>query len=612
MILVSGSGITKSFGDFLLLKAADFEIKNGGRVGLVGRNGAGKTSLAKIIFGELPAEAGQITWFTPVTMGYLRQSSEQTRVGIRLCNRAAEELNFDGCRTDQEEFLKLCRELGLKKVVAEKAGSTTELSGGEKTKLALAEVLAARPNFLLLDEPTNHLDLFGVEWLIQRLTAYEGTAVIISHDRYFLDRTVTDIWELEDGKLQHYPGNYTDYRRKKRQDYEARLAQYYIEKKRLEKIEREVARLKQWSAKAHREAGKSGEVRIGTKEFYRTKAKKMDRRVKSQIKKLNRLKKQGTAKPKAEKQVDFAFREAEKHSRRILEVRDLQKGFHGRILFTETTFSIKRGDKVGLFGPNGCGKTTLFRILRGDLSPDHGEIWLSPSVKIGYLSQDVHDFATSKNAWEFLGLAPRFFNEEAKQILLNMGFTYDSLYRPVSVLSTGEKTRLKIARLILDHCELLFMDEPTNHLDLFQREQLEEALAVFNGTLLLVSHDRYMLERLCPRLLVFVERDGVSTVQMVEGGFAAAQELLQARTLEGKQRTDPSVSSVEGLSRKELEEELILIENRISILWGELGLLAPGTPEYGEADAEFQKLVARKQKIKKELPPVGVNTLGTD
>ena len=206
----------------------------------------------------------------------------------------------------------------------------------------------------------------------------------------------------------------------------------------------------------------------------------------------------------------------------------------------------------------------------------------------------------------------RFFNEEAKQIFLNMGFTYDSLYRPVSVLSTGEKTRLKIARLILDHCELLFMDEPTNHLDLFQREQLEEALAVFNGTLLLVSHDRYMLERLCPRLLVFVERDGVSTVQMVEGGFAAAQELLQARTLEGKQRTDPSVSSVEGLSRKELEEELILIENRISILWGELGLLAPGTPEYGEADAEFQKLVARKQKIKKELPPVGVNTLGTD
>ena len=150
--------------------------------------------------------------------------------------------------------------------------------------MALAEVLAARPNFLLLDEPTNHLNLFGVEWLIQRLTAYEGTAVIISHDRYFLDRTVTDIWELEDGKLQHYPGNYTDYRRKKRQDYEARLAQYYIEKKRLEKIEREVARLKQWSAKSHREAGKYGEVRIWTKEIYRTKAKKKDRRVKSQIK----------------------------------------------------------------------------------------------------------------------------------------------------------------------------------------------------------------------------------------------------------------------------------------------------------------------------------------
>ncbi|HEY8344611.1 MAG TPA: ABC-F family ATP-binding cassette domain-containing protein, partial [Bacillota bacterium] len=539
--------------------------------------------------------------FAPVTMGYLRQSSEQTRAGIRLCNQAAEEFNFDGVRTDQEEFLKLCREFGLRKLSAEEAGPAAELSGGEKTKLALAEVLAAHPDFLLLDEPTNHLDLFGVEWLIQRLTAYEGTVVIISHDRYFLDRTVTNIWELEEGKLRHYPGNYTDYRRKKRQDYEGRLAQYYIEKKRQEKIEREIARLKQWSAKAHREAGKSGGVRIGNKEFYRTKAKKMDNRVKSQIKKLNRLKEHGTPKPKAEKQVDFAFTEAGKHSRRILEVRDLQKGFHGRILFTETTFFIKRGDKVGLFGPNGCGKTTLFRILRGDLSPDHGEIWLSPSVKTGYLSQDVHDFATSKNVWEFLGLAPRFFNEEAKQILLNMGFTYDSLYRPVSVLSTGEKTRLKIARLILEHCELLFMDEPTNHLDLFQREQLEEALAAFDGTLLMASHDRYMLERICHRLLVFVEQDGVSTVRMVEGGFGAAQELLHGRTLENEWKTKPPASSAEGLSRKELEEELILMENRMSALLGELSLLVPGTPEYGEADAEFQKLIARKQEMKKEL-----------
>lgn len=601
MILVSGSGITKSFGNFLLLNAADFEIKNGGRVGLVGRNGAGKTSLAKIIFGELPADAGQITWFAPVTMGYLRQSSEQTRAGIRLFNQAAEEFNFDQVRTDQEEFLKLRKELGLKEVKAAKAGPAADLSGGEKTKLALAKVLAAHPNFLLLDEPTNHLDLFGVEWLIQRLTAYEGTAVIISHDRYFLDRTVTDIWELEEGKLRHYPGNYTDYRRKKRQDYEARLEQYYTEKKRQEKIEREINRLKHWSAKAHREAGKSGDIRIGIKEFYRTKAKKMDTRVKSQIKKLNRMKEHGTPKPKAEKEVDFVFTETGKHGRRILEVRDLKKGFNDRILFTETTFSIKRGDKVGLFGPNGCGKTTLFRILHGDLSPDHGKIWLSPSVKTGYLSQDVHDFATSKNAWEFLGLAPRFFNEEAKQILLNMGFTYDSLYRPVSVLSTGEKTRLKIARLILDHCELLFMDEPTNHLDLFQREQLDEALATFNGTLLMASHDRYMLERLCRRLLIFVEKDGVSTVQMVEGGFADGQELIQARTIANEWKTESPVSLVGGLSRKKLEEELILLENRMSVLLGELSLLAPGTPEYGEADAEFQKLITRKQEIKKDL-----------
>src|SRR5690554_2568727 len=527
MLLVSGRGIKKSFGEHTVLTDLDFEIKVGARIGLVGRNGAGKTTLANILFRELPADAGQLTWFAKVTMGYLRQSSEANRAGVCLIDPESAQFYADISVRDTKDFLKLSKELGLTGVQEWEDGRFQSLSGGEQTKLALAKVLAARPELLLLDEPTNHLDLFGVEWLIARLREYEGTVVIISHDRYFLDQTVIEVIELEEGKSRSYLGNYTDYRNEKNRQYQAQLQRYYEEKKKQEKIEAEIAQVKIWSAKAHREAGKSGDVRIGIKEFYRTKAKKMDTRIKSRVKKLERMKEEGTPKPKAERDVDFFFTEETKHGRRILEVRDLTKSFGERVLFTDTTFTLKRGDKVGLFGLNGCGKTTLLQILLNQIPADHGTIWLSPSIKAGYLSQDVLDFETSKTTWELLGLEPRFFNEEAKKLLIDMGFTYESLYRPVSVLSTGEKTRLKIARLILDRCDLLFMDEPTNHLDLFQREQLEEALSTFPGTLIIVSHDRYMMEALCNRLLVFVEMNGAPKVQMVEG-FGDYQRLLRS------------------------------------------------------------------------------------
>ncbi|XEC94309.1 ribosomal protection-like ABC-F family protein [Paenibacillus tarimensis] len=574
MTLISCRHIKKSFGDLAVLKNINLDIQNGERIGLVGRNGAGKSTLAELLFGRLPPDEGILNYYRKeLKTGYMMQS---TSYSVNTFNSMMDVAQNNDAMAP---FLELTGYLGLEKVRNWEMERFNSLSGGEKTKLALAHIWALGPNLLILDEPTNHLDFQGVEWLVGELEQYTGTALIISHDRYFLDRTVKRIVELEDGEIRDYAGNYSFYREEKARRHQSQLHQYQIEQKYKAKIEAEIARLEQWSSKAHREAGKVGkmaEMRAGVKEFYRTKAKKMDRQIKSRIKRLKKIEFEGTEKPKEELKAAFDFKTPEKRGRRILEAKSIGKSFGSKSLFRDNSFTILRGEKIGLLGPNGCGKTTLIRMILGEESVDQGELWLSPSAKAAYLTQDVGDLDSRKSVLDFIQSRNM---TAARTLLANMGFDANMLMKPVGQLSLGERTRIKIANLIMQDNDLLILDEPTNHLDLHSREQLEETLSDYEGTIVLVSHDRYMLERLCDKMLIFDN----GTIQLKQSGFSEA-----TGEVNGKQKEGIRESGTNGNDETEMK---MIVEHRISFLLGELAKYTPADLEYGQLDREYNELV---------------------
>lgn len=573
MSLLRCTNITKSFGDLDVLKGISIEISPGEKIGLVGNNGEGKTTLANIIFGDLEADGGSIIRYNPkMRVGYLRQATSYT---INTFNEL-----FVRQETP-EEFLEVTSQMGLQRVTRWDEARFGALSGGEKTKLALAHVWTSRPDLLILDEPTNHMDFHGVEWLVEEINKFPGAALIISHDRWFLDQVVKRIYELEMGKAREYIGNYSDYREEKQRQFKSQMHHYLDEQKEQRQIEQEINRLKQWSAKAHREAGKVGkaaDMRMGVKEYGRKKAKKRDQQIKSRIKMLEKMRSEGTARPREENKPEFEFDPAGKRGKRVIEAIGLTKAYNSKLLFSDSNFFIQRGEKIGLIGPNGCGKTTLIRIFLGQEEQDSGQLWLSPSLAPGYLSQDVLDMDTSKNALEVLGVVHKDDLTKARTMLASMGFDAAMATKPVGKLSLGERTRVKLAAMIMKENDLLILDEPTNHLDLHSRERLEDTLLDYNGTLLIVSHDRYLLERVCDKLLVFQDQ----TIKKLECGFG---EYRDAKT---DKKTAIKQSS---------KEEKLVIETRMAWLISELGKYTPQDPEYLALDQEFLELAQKKREL---------------
>ena len=577
MEILSCRGIFKSFADIDVLEGVDLDIRRGERVGLVGQNGAGKSTLVKILTGELEADRGEVVKYkSHFKVGYLAQATDYSLEKFH-------DLFLDEENVSQmNDFYVVSGNLGLEKVQQWDDGRFGGLSGGEKTKMALARVWAGRPDLLILDEPTNHMDLFGIEWLIEELENYHGAVLIISHDRYFLDKAVNRIIELEDGKAKSYDGNYSSYREEKDREYQRQLQEYEVFKKKQARIENEIKQRKEWAIKGHNEArakGRNHGMKFGGKEYYRKKAKKMDNQAKSKIKRLEKMKEEGPDKPKDEPEINFLFNEASKHGARILEGRDIEKGYDQRLLFQNASFYVQRGDIIGLFGPNGCGKSTLLNIILEEDMLDRGEIWVSPTASIGYLSQELDDMDTEQNVMEVLGLVRHTYTGDARNLLLNMGFDDAQLEIPVNQLSLGEQTKVKLADLILKGNDLLILDEPTNHLDIYSREQLEEALATFNGTIIIASHDQYMLEKLCTRMFVFEDKD----IQMVEGGF----KHYQRKKEQGE----------EELSQAKLKEEMMVIENKITLLLSRLNTFSSEEPEYHKLDQKFKKMLEKKREL---------------
>ena len=572
MTIMKIRGIQKSFNEKQILQNAEIDIKQDSRIGLVGNNGAGKTTLANIIYGSIIPDKGIIdTINSSLNIGYLKQSTEFSIHDLE-----------DSYSLAENGLFQLSSQLGLNKEIDWADPVWSKLSGGEKLKISLASVWASRPELLILDEPTNHLDLQGVEWLIDELKSFKGAVIIISHDRYFLDRAVTEIIEIEDGSTNSFKGNYSSYREEKERQYEIQLHQYEIQQKHKQQIEQQMANLKNWSEKAHRDSTKQGSAserrQIGFKEYHRVKAKKMDNQIKSKMKRLNQeLEKNEVKPPKEETKVRFEFQHSRKKGKRILEARELSKSFGSRCLFEKSHFYMNHGERMALLGQNGSGKTTLIKILLGEETATSGEVWVSETMRIGYLSQDVSDLPSKKTALEYTGLTDRESIGRARTIFANIGLPEEKLTVPISHLSLGERTRVKLVMMLFSEIDLLILDEPTNHLDLASRESLEKTLLDFQGSIMVVSHDVYFLEKISDKLLM-IDNVKVSRKEVGMKEF-------------NNQNSSPNLGS------KEREDQLMVLQNEINAIIGRLSFMAKGETGYEELDKDLTELLRKKRDL---------------
>jgi macrolide transport system ATP-binding/permease protein len=558
--IIKVTGIEMNFNLRKILDNISFDIKNGERIGLVGYNGTGKTTVANILTGKLAPDKGVIEKSPELTIGYLTQSIDYEGSDIFSING---------------DLLQHSSELGLKKVYEWEEKRLNHLSGGEKLKLALSNVWASKPGFLILDEPTNHLDFQGIEWLIEELQKFKGPVLIISHDRHFLDKTVTRIFEIENKKINFYNGNYSDYQKEKQHRLETQIHHYEVQQRKKEEIEMQMEQLSSWSEKAHRASTKQGRD-FGNKEYHRVKAKKRDTQVKSKMKRLqSELEKNKVDKPLEETKVKFEFDTKGNRGKRIIEAKSVTKSFDARSLFHNSHFYINHGERIGLLGENGCGKTTLIKMILGETPVSSGELWKSESLKVAYLSQDVDDLPVNKTALEALGFTDRENILKVRTLFANLGLKEQFITKPIRTLSLGERTRVKLVDMLMKDYDVLILDEPTNHLDLPSREQLEKTLNEFAGTIITVSHDYYFLNKLSDKLLVF-ENQRIQRVEM---------------------KPDEYFNKTKGAEPTDKKETLMIIENRIATILGELSLIDQKNPKYPELDCEFNELLKQKRKL---------------
>lgn len=521
MIILSAKDLTKTYGVDVILQDVSFHINEGDRIGIIGANGAGKTTLLKMLSGELPCDGGDFFLSADTTIGYLKQSDN-----FNSENTVIEEVEaiFSGIAKMEQDMLELSAEISRR---ADKGESGPEvdrmllrydqmqeeyrdrggysyksemngilssmafgedfyhkkistLSGGERTRLALACLLLKKPDLLFLDEPTNHLDIGTLKWLEQYLKAYKGTILLVSHDRYFLDQTVTRIFEVENHKLHIYETNYTGYARQKKERREAQMRKYQNQQREIARQEDMIRRFKE----------------RGTE--------KLAKRAASREKRLQAMERE--ERPEAQRgKMKIQFRQNVKSGNDVLLGEGLGKTFgygsNERRLFSGADFDIKRGERICITGPNGIGKTTLLKIIMGDLSPTEGRLKIGHNVDFGYYDQEQQLLTGSNTVLEELHDAYRLYTDtELRSILGRFLFQGEQVFLEVGSLSGGEKARLSLLKMMMSGSNVLILDEPTNHLDIESKEVFEDALLEFPGTVIVVSHDRYFLNKIPTRI----------------------------------------------------------------------------------------------------------------
>lgn len=551
MLIGTLNQVTLTYGETVILDKVSADIPEGACIAVVGANGAGKSTLLSLLSGEVLPTLGSIDWNGKApSVTYFKQ--EQEVLG----------------RVDWEQAESFIYRSKWK--VPERA-EYQSASGGERMKMRLSASLAEKSKLILLDEPTNHLDSDSLEELIRIINKREGTLLIVSHDRHFIDEVADFVFEIEYEKLTVYKGNYTDYREKKEWDLEIQLHQYEQQQRMIARVENQLEQLGKWSAIAHRDSTKKG----GMKEYYRMKAKKRDVQIRSKRKRLEaELEKDRIDKPEDEITVTFDVKGRSKKGRRILELKDVKKAFAGNELFSDVSFTVQAGERIALVGPNGSGKSTLFRMVLGK-EKHAGDLWKTEGMTIGYLSQTVFDLPIDVTMADYF--QSETFQEQGiiRTNLMNLGFTEKQWELPLSALSMGERVKVKLMQFILEGTDVLLLDEPTNHLDLPSREELEKTLETFPGTLLFASHDQYFTERMANGLLVF------------EGGTIKKLPMTFAEWKERGTREHP----------EKTEEERLRLETELQAVLGKLSMLKQGDEEYGNLDSKFHELNRRLREL---------------
>lgn len=551
-MILSCVNISKSFGTNQILKSVSFHVNEREKAAIVGINGAGKTTLLRIIMNEMTADEGEVVLAKGSTLGYLAQhqnlSSDKSLYDEMLTVKQDVINLFEQIRTLELEmknaqgaaldamlnsYARLTHELELKngyayqsEVVGILKGlgfaeddfskSINTLSGGEKTRVALGKLLLSKPDIILLDEPTNHLDLNSIAWLETFLLNYNGAVVVVAHDRYFLDKIVSKVVEIDNSKCMTYLGNYTDYANKKAMLRDALLKQYYNRQQEIKHHEEVIARLKS---------------------FNREKSIKQ---AESREKLLARIER--VEKPTDHSEMHFKLEPCVTSGNDVLSVEGLSKAYGNQSLFSDISFEIKRGERVALIGNNGTGKTTILKIINGQLKADGGRIELGSKVHIGYYDQEHQVLDPEKTLFDELqDTYPNLDNTAIRNILAAFLFTEDDVFKKIRDISGGERGRVSLAKLMLSEANFLILDEPTNHLDITSKEILENALNHYTGTILYVSHDRYFINKTAGRILDLTNRRILNYIGNYDY-YLEKKETVEAAYL-GKASTQDSVSA---------------------------------------------------------------------
>lgn len=556
-MILACHNINKSFGEHVIVHDGSFHIEEREKAALVGINGAGKSTILKMIMGEEPLDGGDVILAKGKTIGYLAQHQdllpgstiyEEVRSAradifalesqIRSVEEELKHLSGDALKERLDTYNRLQSEFedkngyaceseitgvlkGLGFTEDDFSKLTDTLSGGQKTRVSLGKLLLTKPDVLLLDEPTNHLDLNSVSWLETFLMNYPGAVFIVSHDRYFLNRVVTKVVEIEHGEIRTYLGNYKAYSAKKQQIRDAQLKEYLNQQREIRHQQAVIEKLRS---------------------FNREKSIRRAESREKMLEKINPVEKPA----ETVQEMHLTLEPAYTSGNDVLSVDRLSKQFDGQILFRDVSFEIKRGEHVAVIGDNGTGKTTLLKILNQVIRADSGSFTLGAKVKIGYYDQEHHVLHDDKTIFEEISDDyPSLNNTQIRNTLAAFQFTGDDVFKEIRSLSGGEKGRVSLAKLMLSEANFLILDEPTNHLDITSKEILEEALNSYSGTVLYVSHDRYFINQTASRILELVNQTFVNYIGNYDYYLEKKEELTRAYSTSGSQAGSSGSSSAQ-------------------------------------------------------------------